>query len=49
MLRFDNATYLSFFSIFLLLERLSISQWGSELLLFYQFINMVSIFVLNLY
>ena len=50
MLRFDKATYSSLFFQFILSETLTISVWGSVVLLsffffFFEFINMVSIFV----
>ena len=42
MLRIDKAMYLSFLSKSLLYERLCISLWGSDVLLFSIFINIVS-------
>ena len=44
ILRFDKATYLSLLYKFILSERLSIRLCGSKLLLFFEFINIVSIF-----
>ena len=43
MLRFDKATYLSLIFMFILSVRLSISLWESDVLLFLEFINTVSI------
>ena len=43
MLRFDKATYLSLIFKFILSERLSNSVGGSDVLLFSEFINIVSI------
>ena len=42
MLRFDKATYLSYLFKSILSERLSNSLWGSDVLLFVEFINIVS-------
>ena len=47
MLRFDKATYLSLLFKFILSERLSNSLWGSDVLLFSEFINIVSILFYN--
>ena len=49
MLRFDKATYVSLLFKFILSERLSSSLWGSDVLLFLEFINMVSTLSLELY
>ena len=59
MLRFDKATYLSLlfkfiFSVISVIfsvyeNRLSDSLWGSDVLLFLEFLNIVFIFVLYLY
>ena len=43
MLGFDKATYLSLHLKFILSVRLGNSLWGSDALLFLEFINMVSI------
>ena len=43
MLEFDKATYLSLHLKFILSVRLGNSLWGSDALLFLEFINMVSI------
>ena len=48
MLRFDKAIYLSLHFKFVLSERLSNSLWGSVVLLFPEFINIVSILFYNL-
>ena len=47
MLRFDEATYLSLLFKFYLSERLSNSLWGSDVLLFSEFINIVFILFYN--
>ena len=47
MLRFDKATYLSLIFMFILSVRLSISLWESDVLLFLEFINTVSILFYN--
>ena len=47
MLRFDKPTYLSFLFKFILFERLSKSLWGSSVLLFPDFINIVPILFYN--
>ena len=47
MLRFDKATYLSLLFKFILSERLSNSLWGSYVLLFSEFITIVSIWFYN--
>ena len=47
MLRFDGARYLSFLFKFILPERLSDSLWGSDVLLFSEFTNLVSILFYN--
>ena len=47
MLKFDKATYLFFLFKFILLERLSNSLCGSNVLLFQEFINIVSILFYN--
>ena len=47
MLRFDKATYLSFFFTFILSKSLSNSLRGSYVLLFSEFINIVSILFYN--
>ena len=49
MLRFDKATYLSLHFKFILSVRLSSSLWESDVLLFLEFINILSILVLYLY
>ena len=41
MLRFDKTTYLSLLLMFTLSERLSNSLWGSDVLLFPEFTNIV--------
>ena len=43
MLRLDKATYLSIPFKYILSERLSNSLWGSEVLLYPEFMNIVSI------
>ena len=43
MLRFDKETYLSLLFQIILSERLSNSLWGSDVLLFSEFIDMTSI------
>ena len=43
MLRFDKTTYLSLLFKFILSERLSNNLWGSDVLLFSEFVNIVSI------
>ena len=48
MLRFHKTTHLSLLLKFILSERLSNSLWGSDLLLFSEFINIVSILFYNL-
>ena len=48
-LRFDGATYLSLFFNFTLSLRLSNNLWGLDALLFFEFINIVFIFVLFFY
>ena len=45
--RFDKATYLSFLFNFILFERLNYNLWGSDLLLFPDFINIVLILFYN--
>ena len=47
MLRFDKAKYLSFLFKFILSERLSHSLRGSDVLLFLEFINIVSTLFYN--
>ena len=47
MLRLDKATYLSLLFKFIFPERLSNSLWGSDVLLFSEFINVVSILFYN--
>ena len=47
MLRFDRATYLSFLFKFIFSERFSNSLLGSDVLLFLEFINIVSILFCN--
>ena len=47
MLIFDKATYLLLLIKFTLSERLNNSLWRSEVLLFYEFINIVSILYFN--
>ena len=47
MLRFYRATYLSILFKFNFSERLSNSLWGSDVLLFLEFINIVSILFYN--
>ena len=47
MLRFDKARYLSLLFKFILSGRLSNSLWGSDVLLFSEFINIVSILFYN--
>ena len=47
MLRFDKATYLSLLFKFILSERLSNSLWGADVLLFSEFIKIVSILFYN--
>ena len=47
MLRFDKLTNLSLLFKFILPERLSNSLWGSDVLLFLEFINITSILVYN--
>ena len=47
MLIFDKATYLLLLIKFTLSERLNNSLWRSEVLLFYEFINIVSILYYN--
>ena len=47
MLRFDKATYLSLLFNFILSNRLSNSLWGSDVLLFPELINIVSILFYN--
>ena len=47
MLRFDKATYLSLLFKFILSERSSNSLCGSDVLLFEEFINIVSILFYN--
>ena len=47
MLRFDKTTYLSLLLMFTLSERLSNSLWGSDVLLFPEFMNIV-LTVMNL-
>ena len=42
MLRFDKTTYFSLLFKFILYSVLSISLWGSDVLLFLEFINIVS-------
>ena len=49
MVRFDKAIYLCFLLKFVLSVRLSNSPWGSDVLLFSGFINIVSTFVLYPY
>ena len=49
MLKFDKAIYLSFLLRSILSVRLSYSLWGSDVLLFLEFINIVFIFVLYLH
>ena len=49
MLGFDEATYLSLLFNFILPVRLSNILWGSYVLLFLEFMNIVFIFVLYLY
>ena len=41
MLRFDKTTYLSLLLMFTLSEKLSNSLWGSDVLLFPEFMNIV--------
>ena len=48
MPRFDKATYLSLLFKFILSERFSYSLWRSDVLLFSEFINIVSILFYNL-
>ena len=47
MLRFDKATYLSFYFKFILSKRLSNNIWESDVLLVSEFIFIVSILVYN--
>ena len=47
MLRFDKATYLSLLFKCILSVKLTDSLWGSDVLLFSEFINIVSILVNN--
>ena len=47
MLTFDKATYLSFLFKFILSERMSNSLWGSDVAIFSEFINIVSILFYN--
>ena len=47
MLRFGKGIYLSLLFKFILLERLSNSLWGSDVLPFSEFINIVSILFYN--
>ena len=47
MLRFDNTTYLSLLLKSILHERLGNSQWGLDVLLCIEFINIVSILYYN--
>ena len=47
MLRFDKATYLSLLFKFTLCKRLSNSLWGSDALIFLEFVNIVSILFYN--
>ena len=49
MLRFDNVTHLSLLFKFVLSIRLSNSLWGSDVSLFLEFINTVSILLYSLY
>ena len=48
MLRLDKATYLSLLFKFIFPERLINSLWGSDVLLFSKFINVVSILFYNI-
>ena len=48
MPRFDNATYLLLLFKFVLSERLSNNIWGSDLLLFLEFINKYSLYIITL-
>ena len=48
MLRFDKATYLSLLFKFILSQRLSNSLCGSDVLLFSEFINILSTLFYNL-
>ena len=47
MIRFDKGTYLSLLFRFILSETLSNSLWESDVLLFLEFVNMVSILCYN--
>ena len=47
MLRIDKSTYLSLPFKFILSERLNNSARGSDVLLFLEFINIVSMIILN--
>ena len=42
MLRFDEATFISLLFNFIFSQRLSSSLWGSDVLLFPEFINLIS-------
>ena len=47
MIRFDKETYLSILFRFILSETLSNSLWESDVLLFLEFVNIVSILCYN--
>ena len=47
MLKFDKEIYLSLLFEFIFSQRLSNSLWGSDVSLFYEFINIVSILFYN--
>ena len=47
MVRFDKAKYLSLVFTFILSKRYSNSHWGSDVLLFSEFINIVYILLYN--
>ena len=47
MLRFDNTTYLQLLFEFISSVRLSNSLWGSDVWLFFEFINILSILLYN--
>ena len=47
MLKCDKATHLSLLCAFILSERMSNSMYGSDVLLFSEFINMVSVLFYN--
>ena len=49
MLRFDKETHVLFYFMFTLSERLSDGLWWSDVLLFFKFKDIVSVFYQTLY